>query len=75
MHIPQKTAESEEQGSSFNPRFDNTFKQLAAPVISEGGQGDCLQKAMAFHAASLLPAETILDVNLREPIASRRISV
>lgn len=67
MHIPQKTAETEEQG---------TFKQFTALVNCDGGeQGACLQKATAFHAASLLPAETTLDVNSREPIGRRRISV
>lgn len=76
MHIPRKTAETEEQSSSFNPRFDNTFKQFRALVIFEGEeQGDCLQKATALHAASLLTVETILDLNSREPIAHMRISV
>lgn len=76
MHIPQKTAETQEQGSSLKPRFDNTFKHFTALVIFHGGeQGNCLQKATAFHDASLLPAETTLDLNSREPIASRKISV
>jgi len=75
MHIPQKTAETDEEGNLFNPRFDNTFKQFTALVIFEGEQRAGLQKATAFHAASLLPAETTLDLNPTEPIASRRISV
>lgn len=73
-HSSENSAETEEQGSSFNPRFDNTLKQFTALVIFEK-QGDCLKKATAFHAASLLPAQTTLELNSKEPMASRRISV
>lgn len=50
---------------------DKTFKKLTALVTFDGEeQGNCSQKATA---TSLLPSQTTLDLNLREPIASRRI--
>lgn len=65
MYTAHRTAETEAQGSSFNPSL-TTHSSNSVLILSEE-HGDCLQKAIALHTTSLFTAQTTPHLSSKKP--------